>query len=152
MKSVSSWNTSRDSKFSVPNKEGNKDRLRKVTYQSIPSSSLRLLPVTLMKVEVTKKRKRERARVTQFLWLAIRCLWRRVLMPSRECLVGKERRKHMVADTLGIYICIWSRGSGSEYLAIRSCLVFVVYSGYQCKWGIGSQTKDVFLAGIHGVV
>ena len=58
----------------------------------------------------------------------------------------------MVAETLGMYIFICGSGSGSEYLAIRSCLVFVVYGGWQRERGIGSQTKDVFLAGTHGLV
>lgn len=50
-------------------------------------------------------------------------------MPSWECFVGKERRKNMVADTLGMYICICGGGSGSGYLTVHSCLVFVVCGG-----------------------
>ena len=46
-------------------------------------------------------------------------------MPSSECFVEKERRKNMMADTLGIYICI----CGSGYLTVHSCLVFVVCGG-----------------------
>ena len=63
-----------------------------------------------MKVEVHEGvDARERARLMRgLLWVAMRCLRRRrrVLMPLWECFVGKERRKPMVVDALGICMCV----------------------------------------------
>lgn len=69
-------------------------------------------------------------------------------MPSCECFVGKEPRKHMVANTLGMCMCTCD--SSRWYLTGHSCLMFVVCSGWQCECGNGSQIEYVFVAGING--